>query len=77
MKVTRVFTLALATTLTGCAAEAVAPQEEDVKATVAEDADDVWASSLNTYISKVSGEKQGAFKGGVIQSTTTTTTTTP
>ncbi len=64
MKASRVFTLTLVTTLAGCAAEEVAPPEEEVKATVGDDADDVWASSLNTYITKVSGEKQDAYKGG-------------
>lgn len=31
------------------------------------DSEDVKGGSLNAYISRVQGEKQGAFKGGVIQ----------
>ena len=70
----RIFTLALLGTVAGCAVEEGAPprepdqeQAEDDGVSVTVDGDQTAASSLNTYVSKVVGEKQGELKGGVIQ----------
>jgi hypothetical protein len=74
----RVFSLVVAVLLGACAVEAGSEVSGDGDSAKLPEETPVPTKSLNMYISKVSGEKQGAFRGGAVQQpASSTTATTP